>query len=248
MQDRVEGTASPAGTGFRRPDLVALEPQQPGARQHPAAVLDRPAERHRLSVHPPGGPGDRALGRRLVREEPDLLRLREHREAGDRGRLQRRRLDVRRARVGGAEVRPQDPVHREDQPQRAADLPEQVRPDHVRRGRAGGRHGRGGGGRDDLLRLRRERAADRRGGAGVRPGPRAGHGHRAVVLPAQPEVQDRQGLPRQRRPHGPGQPPGRDDPGRHHQAEAAREQRRLQGAEHRRLELRQARRADLHRS
>ena len=37
-----------------------------------------------------------------------------------------------------------------------------------------------------------------------------------------------------RRPDRPGQPPGRHDPGRHHQAEAAREQRRLQGPEHRR--------------
>ena len=35
--------------------------------------------------------------RREFREEPDLLRLREHREAGDRRRLQRRGLDVRRA-------------------------------------------------------------------------------------------------------------------------------------------------------
>ena len=35
-----------------------------------------------------------------------------------------------------AQVRAQDPVHREAQPQRAADLPEQVRPDHVRHGRS----------------------------------------------------------------------------------------------------------------
>ena len=42
-------------------------------------------------------------------------------------------------------MRDEDPVHRQAQPQRAADLPEQVRPDHVReRGpRVGdGRHGR----------------------------------------------------------------------------------------------------------
>ncbi len=38
-------------------------------------------------------------------------------------------------------------------------------------------------------------------------------------------------LPRVRRPHGPGQPPRRHDPGRHHQAEAAGEQRRLHGDE-----------------
>ena len=64
--------------------------------------------------------------------EPDLLRPREHREARHRGRLQRRGLDLRRARRRGAQVRAQDPVHREDQPQRVPDLPEQVRPDHVR--------------------------------------------------------------------------------------------------------------------
>ena len=52
---------------------------------------------------------------------PQVLRPREHREARHRGRLQRRRLDVRRARRGGAQVRAQDPVHREDQPQRVPD-------------------------------------------------------------------------------------------------------------------------------
>ena len=44
--------------------------------------------------------------------------------------------DVRRARRGQPPVRPQDPLHREAQPQRAAHLPEQVRPDHVRLGEA----------------------------------------------------------------------------------------------------------------
>ena len=44
-------------------------------------------------------------------------------------------------------------------------------------------------------------------------------------------VVGRHRLPPVRRPHRPGEPPGRDDPGRHHQAEAAREQRRLQRAQ-----------------
>ena len=79
-------------------------------------------------------------------------------------------------------------------------------------------------------------------------GPRAGHGHRPLVLPPQQRLQERQGLPRLRRPDRPGQPPGRHHPGRHHQAEAPREQRRLQGPEHGRLELRQVRRADVHRA
>ena len=50
---------------------------------------------------------------------------------------------------------------------------------------AGARHGRGRGRRDDLFRLRRIGAADRRGEQGVRDGARDGHGHGAVVLPAQ---------------------------------------------------------------
>ena len=67
--------------------------------------------------------------------------------------------------------------------------------------------------------------------AGLPAGARAGHGHRALVLPAQPRLQDQgEGLPRLGRPDRPGQSPGRDDRGRHHQAEAAREQRRLQRA------------------
>ena len=52
----------------------------------------------------------------------------------------------------------------------------------------------------------------------------------------------------ERGPHGAGQPPRRDAPGRHHQAEGAREQRRLRGAQRGRGELRQVRQADLHRA
>jgi class I fructose-bisphosphate aldolase len=53
---------------------------------------------------------------------------------------------------GRAALRPQDPVPGQTQPQRAADLPDHLRPDPVRQCRAGLRHGRGGGGRDHLLR------------------------------------------------------------------------------------------------
>ena len=105
---------------------------------------------------------------------------------------------VRRAGHRRPQVRPQDPVHRQDQPQRTPDLSQQVRPDHVRHGRRGLRHGRGGRRRDDLLRLRRSHAADRRSRRGVRTCPRAGHGHDPVVLPAQSRLQGRQGLPRRR--------------------------------------------------
>jgi class I fructose-bisphosphate aldolase len=45
---------------------------------------------------------------------------------------------------GAPQVRPQDPLHRQDQPQRADDLPQHVRPGDVRHRGAGLRHGRGG--------------------------------------------------------------------------------------------------------
>ena len=59
-----------------------------------------------------------------------------------------------------------------------------------------------------------------------------GHVHRALVLPAQPGVQDQgRRLPPGRRSDRPGQSPRRDDRGRHHQAEAAGNERRLQRAQ-----------------
>ena len=53
--------------------------------------------------------------------EPRLLRPEEHRRARDRGRLQRGGHHLRRARLGVPPLRPPHPVHREAQPQRAAD-------------------------------------------------------------------------------------------------------------------------------
>ena len=80
-----------------------------------------------------------------------------------------------------------------------------------------------------------ERAADRRSGPGLRPAHEMGL---ATVLwcylrnNAFKKDKDYHVV---RRPHRPGQSSGRDHPGGHHQAEAAGEQRRLQGPEHRRL-------------
>ena len=127
-------------------------------------------------------------------------------------------------------VRPQDPVHREAQPQRAADLPEQVRPDHVRLGEA-------------------------RPSTSARPA----SGPRSTSARTSRPARSRRCARRSRRPTssgmftvlwcylrnsafktervdyhvaadltGPGQPPRRHHRGRHHQAEAAGEQRRLQ--------------------
>ena len=89
-----------------------------------------------------------------------------------------------------------------------------------------GAHGRR---RDDLLRQRGEPAPAARDLRGLLGGARPRHVHRALVLRAQLGLQaGRHGLLARRRPHGPGQPPRRHDRGRHHQAEAAGEQRRLQ--------------------
>ena len=128
-------------------------PPHPGPAQPAVDLQPRPPGRHRLPVDPPGRSGHRAQRRRLVRAQPALLRSGEHRPPGHRGRLQRRRHHARRARRRGAQVRAQDPVPAQAQPQRAADLPEQVRPDHVRARPAGRRHGLRRGRRDHLLRL-----------------------------------------------------------------------------------------------
>ena len=96
-----------------------------------------------LRLDPARRSGHRALRRRELRAQSDLLRPRKHREAGHRRRVQRRRLDAWRARLGRAQVRAQDPVPRQAQSQRVPDVSEQLRPDHVRQRQAGVRHGRG---------------------------------------------------------------------------------------------------------
>ena len=96
------------------------------------AARSRTARRYRLRVDSPGRPGHRALGGRIVCAEPDVLRSREHREAGDRRRLQRRRVNAWRARIGRAEIRAQDSVPVEAEPQRVSLVSERVRSDQVR--------------------------------------------------------------------------------------------------------------------
>ena len=147
---------------------------------------------------------------------------------------------------GGAQVRPQDPVPDEVQPQRVPHLSQQVRPDPLREGQAGLGHGRRGGRSHHLFRIRRVLAPDRGGGPGLSTGPRAGDGHGPLVLSAEHRLQDQgEGLPCRGRLDGPGQPSGRHPRGRHHQAEAAREQRRLRGPQHERGAVREDRQAGL---
>ena len=135
--------------------------------------------------------------------------------------------------IGRAQVRAQDPLHREDQPQPAPHLPERLRPDALRHRRGGLEPRRGRGRRDDLL---RERGSPT-GRSSRSPAPSRGRtsSGMATVLWCylrNDAFKKRQGLPPLRRPYRTGRPPRRDDPSRPREAEGAREQRRLQGPEH----------------
>ena len=126
----------------------------------------------------------------------------------------------------------QHPVHRQAQPQRAADATrttyDQTMFGSARPGVGDRRRRRR---RDDLLRQRAEPPAARRGERGVRGGAPARDVHRALVLPAQLGVQaGRRRLQPCRRPDRPGEPSRRHDRGGHHQAEDARGEQRLRRA------------------
>ena len=129
----------------------------------------RPPRRNRVRLDPPCRPGHRALGGRLVRAQPRVLRPRKDRRARGRGWLQRGGVDLRRARRGLDALGAPDPVHRQAEPQRAAHLPERRRPDHVRDRAGGMEHRRGRGRRDHLLRVRRRRSPDPGGLASPSP-------------------------------------------------------------------------------
>ena len=153
----------------------------------------RPARRHGLPVHPAGRSGDRAQRGRELRAEPGLLRSREHRGARARGRLQRGRLDARRARRGLAARAHKIPFivklnHNEllTYPNKFDQI---ISPARTRRGRwappPSARRS---------ISAAREPAPARRGEPGLRGGARARHVHRALVLPAQLGVQEGRGL------------------------------------------------------
>ena len=131
-----------------------------------------------------------------------------------------------------AQVRAQDPVHPQDQPQRVPDLPRTSTTRSCSRSvEQAFDMGAVAVGATIYFGSDESQPADRGGQRGVRARARARHGHRPVVLPAQPGVQDRT-----KDYHvsadltGQANHLGVTHRGRHHQAEAAREQRRLQGA------------------
>ena len=148
--------------------------------------------------------------------------------AGPGRRVQRRRHHAGHLGTGLASLRAQDPLHREAQSQRLPALPDtydQIMFSSVRQAADLGAVGVGA----TIYFGPRHRPPAPRGRRGLRRGPPAGAVHRPVVLPAQLGLQEgRRRLPGLGRSHRPGQPPGCDHRGRHHQAEAAREQRWLQ--------------------
>ena len=208
--------------------VADTRPADAGAALAAEHLRPRPPGRHGLRLDPARRPGHRALRRRLVREEPGLLRPREHRQARDRGRLQRGRLDARRAGRGArASTRTASRScvklnHNEflsypnkydqimfaqvEQALRAwAPSPSARRSTSARRSRSG---------RSSEV-SQAFAAAHELGMATVlwcylRNSAFNAEGRRAR-------------LPHRRRPDRPGQPPGRHDRGRHHQAEAARD-------------------------
>ena len=90
----------------------------------------------------------------------------------------------------GAAVRAQDPLHREAEPQRLPSLSEYLRPGDVRIGAPGLRPGRGRVSEPPSTSAARGRQADRRGLERIRRGPPTRPLHGALVLPAEPGLQD----------------------------------------------------------
>ena len=120
---------------------------------------------HRLPVDPAGRPGDRALGGRLVRAEPRLLRPGEHR-ASWRSRAAATRSPRRSACSARCRAGTRTGSRSSSRSTTTSCSPTRTssRPDPVRAGRAGVGDGRGGGGRHDLLRLRGRRTREIVGG------------------------------------------------------------------------------------
>src|SRR5713101_4418467 len=100
-----------------RPHLRRDGPQSPRAHEPAAPVWPRTPEWDWLPFDSARRSGHRALGRCELCKKSRLFRWREHREAGDRRRLQRGGFHVWRARLGRAKVRAQNSVHRKNESQ-----------------------------------------------------------------------------------------------------------------------------------
>ena len=155
----------------RRSHLRPERPQPARARQSPAAHRPRPAARTPATCR--SCRSTRASNTRPAHRSPRTRNTSTPRTSSSwpSKAAATRSLDIRRVRHRRPQVRPQDSVHREDQPQRTAHLSEQVRPGDVWHGGRGIRHGCRRRRRHDLLRLRRSDAADRRSGGRVRTTP-----------------------------------------------------------------------------
>ena len=163
---------------------------------------------------------------------PDVLRSREHRRAGDRGRLQRRRLDASACSARWrASTRTRSRSSLKLNHNELLTYPnkfDQIMFAHVEAGLA--TWAAAAVGRDDLLRLGRVGRADHGGQ------PQAFHDAHELGMATvlwcylRNPAFKKDGVDYHVAADltEPGQPPRRDDRGRHHQAEAAREQRRLQ--------------------
>ena len=123
--------------------------------------------------------------------QPGLLRSGEHRQAGHRRRLQRRRLHVRRPRLGRrASTRTRSPSSSSSTTTSCSPTPTTSTRSCSARVEAGLRHGRGRRSAPPSTSAPTSRPGRSRRSPRPSPGPRAGHGHGALVLPAQPRLQD----------------------------------------------------------
>jgi DhnA family fructose-bisphosphate aldolase class Ia len=157
------------------------------AAQLPAHPQLRAPRRHRLCEHPAGRPGHRALGGRVLRPEPlyfdpeNIVKLAI--EGGCNAVASTSACWGRRA-----QVRPQDPLPRQVQPQRDADLPQHVQPVLLRLDRQCFEMGAVAVGA--TIYFGSDGAATRSSTSpNVRRGPRLRHGHGAVVLHPQQRLQ-----------------------------------------------------------
>src|SRR5262245_580008 len=82
LREGAEVAFAPTGPGLGGSPLCRQRPESARIDEFPPAVLDGPAGEHRLSVYSAGGPGHRTFGRRIVCQEPALLRPGKHRQTG----------------------------------------------------------------------------------------------------------------------------------------------------------------------